>query len=387
MKNLLSIVLLLYCNSLVFCQTTTIEEYESEELQDTRIVQIHLPVGYEKDSSSTYPLTLILDADYLFDLYVGNAKLLEYTDRAPKQIIVGIQMANTRNKDASIHNINSGLTADSERFLFFIKDELVPYLEENYKTSPFISIVGSGITANLITHFLKDEYPLFNAYICLNPTFSPDINLQMLSYNLSKLKRIDNTYYFYLNSTEQIGSKKHAKIRDFNRFLQSLEIPNFNIRYDYLENSPNAVSAIGEAIPRALSTVFELYAGISKEEFETNIKPLSPLDAIGYLENKYIEIEYLFGANIGIRENDIFAIEQLIIEKENGDYLKVFGKMILKLYPKSPLGNYYLGLYYETGKKNRKALKQYRIGYGKIDPSDSNADKFYENVERMLRKE
>jgi len=387
MKNLLSIVLLLYCNCLVFCQTTTIEEYESEELQDTRTLQIHVPTGYERDSLANYPLTIVLDGDYLFDLYVGNAKLLEYTDRAPKQIIVGIQMANTRNKDASIHNINSGLTADSERFLFFIKDELVPYLEENYKTSPFISIVGSGITANLITHFLKDEYPLFNAYICLNPTFNPDINRQLQSYNLDKLKAIDNTYYFYLNSTEQIGSKKHANITVFNRFLQSLEIPNFNIRYDYLENSPNAVSAIGEAIPRALSKVFELYASISKEEFKTKIKPLSPLDAIGYLENKYIEIEYLFGANIGIRENDIFAIEQLIIDKENGDYLKVFGKMILKLYPKSPLGNYYLGLYYETGKKNRKALKQYRIGYGKMDPSDPNADRFYENVERMLRKE
>ena len=122
MKNLLSIVLLLYCNCLVFCQTTTIEEYESEELQDTRTLQIHVPTGYERDSLANYPLTIVLDGDYLFDLYVGNAKLLEYTDRAPKQIIVGIQMANTRNKDASIHNINSGLTADSERFLFFIKD-------------------------------------------------------------------------------------------------------------------------------------------------------------------------------------------------------------------------------------------------------------------------
>lgn len=387
MKNLLSTALLLFINSLVFCQTTITKEYESEELQDTRTLKIHVPTGYEKDSLANYPLTIVLDGDYLFDLYVGNAKLFAYTDKAPNQIIVGIQMASTRNKDASIHNTNSGLTADSEHFFFFIKDELIPYLEDTYNTSPFITIVGSGITANLITHFLKDENPIINAYICLNPTFNPDINRQLQSYNLEKLKTIDNTYYFYLNSTEQIGSKKHAEITVFNRFLQSIEVPNFNIRYDYLENSPNAVSAIGEAIPRALSKIFELYASISKEEFETKIKPLSPLDAISYLENKYLEIEYLFGVNIGIREHDIFAIEQLIIDKENGDYLKVFGKMILKLYPKSPLGNYYLGLYYETGKKNKKALKQYRIGYGKMDSSDPNADKFYVNVERMLRKE
>ncbi|MDG2194642.1 MAG: alpha/beta hydrolase-fold protein [Polaribacter sp.] len=387
MKNLLCIALLLLFSEMVFCQTITVKEYESEELQDTRRIKIHIPTATEKDSLANYPLTIVLDGDYLFDLYVGNTKLLTYTDRAPKQIIVGIQMANTRNKDASINSINSGLTADSRSFYLFLKEELIPYLEDTYNTSPFITIVGSGITANLITHFLKDENPIINAYICLNPTFNSDINQQLQSYNLDKLKTIDNTYYFYLNSTEQIGSKKHANITVFNRYLQSLEIPNFNIRYDYLENSPNAVSAIGEAIPRALSKVFELYASISKEEFETKIKPLSPLDAISYLENKYLEIEYLFGTNIGIRERDIFTIEQLIIDKKNGDSLKIFGKMILKLYPKSPLGNYYLGLYYETGKKNKKALKQYRTGYGKMDPSDPNADKFYENVERMLRKE
>jgi len=387
MKKLISFFFIFCFNSLAFCQTTSIYTFESEELQDVRTLQIHLPSGYEKDSISNYPLTIVLDADYLFDLYVGNAKLLEYADRAPKQIIVGVRMKNTRNKDASFNKINSKLTLDSKKFMLFIKDELVPFIEGDYRTSPFITIVGSGITANLITYFLKDKNPIFNAYICLNPTFNQDINQQMISYNLTNLKEIDNTYYFYMNSTEQIGSKKHANITVFNRFLQSLKVPNFNIRYDYLENSPNPISAMGEAIPRALSKVFELYAGISEKEFDTKIKMLPPLDAITYLENKYIEIDYLFGTNIGIRETDVYAIEKLIINKENGDYLNIFGKMILKLYPKSPLGNYYLGLYYETGKKNRKALKQYRIGYGKMDPSNPNSDKFYENVQRMLRKE
>ncbi|MBL4905389.1 MAG: hypothetical protein JKZ00_05145, partial [Flavobacteriaceae bacterium] len=247
-------------------------------------------------------------------------------------------------------------------------------------------IVGNGITANFITHFLADATPIFNAFICLNPKLSPDANEHLQSYNLPKLKSIDNTYYFYMSSNPKIGSVYQAKIEVANTFLESLKVSNFNIRYDYLKQTSNTVSAIGEAIPRALNTVFGLYSGISEEEFESNIKSLSPLDAITYLENKYIEIEYLFGTNLGIRETDIYAIEKLIIDKENGDYLKVFGKMILNLYPQSPLGNYYLGLYYETGKQNRKALKQYRIGYGKMDPSDPNADKFYENVERMLRK-
>ena len=44
--------------------------------------------------------------------------------------------------------------------------------------------------------------------------------------------------------------------------------------------------------------------------------------------------------------------------------------MILKLFPSSPLGEYYIGRYYESGKMFKKALKYYKIGYGKMDPSD-----------------
>ncbi|MDP5106291.1 MAG: hypothetical protein NWQ31_08980, partial [Polaribacter sp.] len=137
------------------------------------------------------------------------------------------------------------------------------------------------------------------------------------------------------------------------------------------------------AIPRALTKVFEVYSGITKEEYDKNIKDLAPLDAISYLENKYLEIEFLFGSSLGIRESDIFAIENIIIEKENGDRLRDFGKMILKIFPSSPLGDYYIGRYYESGKMIKKAITQYKIGYGKMDPADPNADAFYENILRL----
>ena len=43
--------------------------------------------------------------------------------------------------------------------------------------------------------------------------------------------------------------------------------------------------------------------------------------------------------------------------------------MILKLFPSSEMGNYYLGKYYETGNDIKSALEQYRLGFGKMDPS------------------
>ena len=371
----------------LFGQQQITKKFESEELQDIRTIQIHLPKGYERDSLSNYPLTIVLDAEYLHDLYVGNSKLFSHTDRAPKQIVVGIEMAETRLKDASIDETRqSALTTKSNSFIHFIKDELLPYMEGNYKTSPFLTIVGNGISANLLTHFLRDENPLFNAYICLNPTFSEDITLQMQSYALNKLGTIDNTYYFYMNDSQFINNSKKQQIKALNTYLETLEIQNFNIKYDFIESSPSNISAIGEAIPRAVTKIFEIYSGISAEEYETKIKDLSPLKAISYLENKYIEIDYLFGANLGIREIDIVALENIIITKEDGVHLKTYGDMILNLYPYSPLGHYYLGMYYESTENWRRALREYRLGYGKMDPADPNADAFYENVQKMLQK-
>jgi predicted alpha/beta superfamily hydrolase len=371
---------------LSFSQQTIVQEIDSEELQISRNIKIHLPVGYDKDSVTNYPLAIVLDDESLFDLYKGNASLFASKDNAPKQIVVGIDMKESRQNDTSFLKGSGNLTEDSKKFLRFIRDEVLLSVESDYRTSPFITIIGEGMAGNLITHFLKEKTPIFNAFICLNPTLNDAIVEQITSSYLKRYKMIDNTFYFYISSFGSDESRKRIKIKQLATYLTSLELKNFNTVFDDFKKSPSLVSSISEGIPRAFASIFEVFSGITKQEFDSNIKDLSPLDAISYLENKYAEIDFLFGANIGIRVNDIFAIEKLIIEKENGDYLRNFGEMILGIYPDSHLGNYYLGRYYESGKQYLKALKHYRIGYGKMSPSDPNSDKFYENVERVTNK-
>ena len=290
-KLAVSISLFFYFSGI--SQVTINKTITSEFLQDTRDIRIYLPEGYEVETEKNYPLAIVLDAEYLFDLYIGNSVLFAKKDKAPQQIVVGITMAETRAQDTYFNKNTGKLTLENSAFYKFIRDELIFEIESNYRTSPFISLIN-----------------------------------------------------------------------------------------DSLKTDSN-ISAISEAIPRALTKIFEIYSAISKEEFETKIKDLSPIDAISYLENKYLEIEFLFGGSLGIRERDIYAIESIIIEKDNGDQLMEFGKMILNLFPSSPLGNYYIGMFYETGKQNKKALEQYKIGCGKMDPSDPKADAFYENVLRV----
>jgi predicted alpha/beta superfamily hydrolase len=385
MKTLVSL-LLLFSISLTFGQETIYKEYSSEILNDTRDLSIYLPKGYNKDSISNFPLAIVLDGHKLFDLYVGASNYYAQLDHAPEQIVVGIDMKDSRNKDAGYDVNNGNLDNNSENFYRFIRDEMIPYIEATFKTSPFLTIVGESLTANYITHFLKEEYSIFNAYICLNPTLSNTINNQVESYRLKELSSEDNTFYFYLSSNPFSNTIKKDKIKNFGKFIKSFEIDNFNVVFDELTNSPSSSSSIGEGIFRAFAKIFEIYSGITKTEYNEKVKNLSPPEAISYLEIKYLDIEFLFGANIGIRKADVFAIEDIILDKEGGDYLDDFGKMILKLFPTSEMGHYYLGKYYESGKDFKRALQQYRLGYGKMNPRDPNADLFYQNVERLMNK-
>jgi len=380
-KKSFSLIFILFCFS-GFSQKVIEKTIISDILETSRNLKIYLPKGYEKDSLKNYPLAVVFDTEYLFDIYVGNSVLFALKDKAPKQIVVGISMEKTKKKDTYFNIQNGRLNERNIQFYEFVRDEVIFYMESNYRTSPFISLIGEGTSANLISHYLKESQPFINSYICINPAFSDFVGLEFQSYNLKKFLKEDNTFYLYTNNSTSFSLKKQAKIGELQIGLSSLEIKNFNIINDTIKTS-SSISAVSEAIPRAINKIFEIYSAISKDEFEKNIKNSTPKDAIAYLENKYLEIEFLFGSNLGIREKDIYAIENIIIEKDNGDYLREFGKMILKLFPSSPLGEYYIGRYYESGNNIKKALKYYKIGYGKMDSFDPNSDAFYENILRL----
>lgn len=365
-----------------FSQTIINKNLNSDFLKTERNLKIYLPEGYEIDSIKNYPLTVVLDSEYLLDAYIGNAVLFAAKDKAPKQIIVGIPMEKTKEKD-TYYTIETGrLTKDNYAFYQFIKEEVIFYMESTYRTSPFITLVAEGTSANLITHYLGENKPHINSYICINPNFSNFIAPQFASYNFSKFLKEDTAFYFYTNNSNSFSEQKQNIIRELQKGLASLEMQNFTVINDTITTA-SSVAAISEAIPRALTKVFQIYSSISDEEFTKNIKEKEPQEVIDYLENKYVEIEYLFGSSLGIRERDIFAVEKIIIEKENGKYLRNFGKMILKIHPNSPLGDYYIGRFYEQSKNIKKALTHYKIGYGKMDPANPNADAFYENILRL----
>lgn len=382
MKTLTTLITLVVITC-SFAQQSFTHQLQSDYLGETRDLKIYIPPSYEMDSTRYYPLAVVLDAEYMFDAYVGNSVLFAQKEKAPEQIVVGIsQKDRQRYSDCAYDKTNSMPIESSDNFYRFVRAELLNYLEANYRISPFKTIVGNTITANFTNYFFIEDSPGFNAFINLNPYFATDIPNMVVS-ETSKIK--NNNYYYYMCSGSYLSSKRAGENRNVAEMYGTIANEKFKFKFDSFDGS-DKVTSIGMGMANAMAHIFGIYAPISKEEFENTIKEMSPPDAIAYLENKYVEIEYQFGANLKIRERDIYVIEPIIIDKEEGEYLRDYGEMIFKLYPDSPLSDYYIGMDYEMRGKYKNALEAYKEGYMKITGSIEDADAFYKNIERVSAK-
>jgi len=381
----LSILLTLFSFAISFGQTIIKKEINSTEFSTKRNFKIFLPEGYKSDSLKKYPVAIVLDDGFLFDIYVGNSKKFAASDLAPKQIVIGLNTDFGINKDVSIVKNNGGLSRTAKKFYNYIKNEIVPYAEKNLETSPFLSIVGHGKAGNFITHFLKEINPIFNSYVAISPKFNKDTYKLFATYNLKRLDKIDNEFFLFISNNNVNTEQENNFISSLTEDVKKLETENLNLTYKNFSNSPNLPTSISLATPYAFSQMFNLYARISKEEYNEKIKDLSPLDAIKYVENKYLDIDYIYGTNLNVRLQDIYTIESIVMDQQDGDYLRVLGDFTMIKHPDSPLGDFYIGMFHEMGKNYEQADSYYKTGYGKMDPSDPNADAYYKNIERVAK--
>ena len=77
-----------------------IDEIQSKELAEKRILNIYLPEGYNQDDTTKYPVIYLLDgsADEDFVHIVGLVQFnsFEWVNQVPKSIVVGIATVDRR---------------------------------------------------------------------------------------------------------------------------------------------------------------------------------------------------------------------------------------------------------------------------------------------------
>lgn len=149
---------------------TLIIKIDSRILHEERTISVSLPDKYET-SQKTYTALYVCDAEgeTLFQKCVSTVNDLNAKGFAPQMIVVGIWNTN-RNRDmipaAVSHRPGSG---GSEKFLSFIKDELMPHIGRNYRTSEYSVLYGMSNSALFAVYALLEKPETFNATIASSP--------------------------------------------------------------------------------------------------------------------------------------------------------------------------------------------------------------------------
>ncbi|WP_261510937.1 alpha/beta hydrolase-fold protein [Chryseobacterium paludis] len=148
----------------------------SKILNEQRTLWIYTPSNYE-GSNEKYPVLYLLDPDQNFAYVTELERFLSDRYRIPQLIVVGV-VNNDRIKDFTpIHSlifngkIDNSLASSGggKYFLRFVKDELIPYVNKNYRTEPYRILSGHSL-GGLFAVYCKEEEPdLFQSEIVISP--------------------------------------------------------------------------------------------------------------------------------------------------------------------------------------------------------------------------
>lgn len=358
-----------------YSQKTT-DTIVSQKLKEDREFTVSLPESYSKSKTKKYPVLFLLDGDYLLDPFQGALNYGAYWDDLPEVITVGI----TQNKKYERYSDctfdpETGLPeGKGENFFEFIGQELLPYIEKNYRIAPFRIIAGHDVTAGFLNFYLYKDQPTFNAYISLSPEFPPQME-EIIPQRLSAL----NQPIFYYHATSDGGLKtSQERIIQLDSAVATIKKPNLNYLFDNFKGASH-YSLVLKAIPNALYQFFGAYQPISVSEFNDKIAIL-PSGYVKYLENKYEIIEKSFAIKMPIRINDFKAIEAAILKNKAYNELDALSNLAQKNYPKSMLADYELGLMFEKIGDNKKALKHYQTAFQKDEIGNLTKDMMFDKV-------
>ena len=350
----------------------------SKYLNEKRAIEIQLPRSYETEVDKNYPLMIVLDGDYMFNIVSGSVDYLSYWGDIPENLVVGINQKDTRFQDSSVFdNITFTPISSTASFYDFIVNELIPYFSKNYRVSNFKVIVGQERTANFANFFLLKNDPQIRGVISISPKISENMN-RYLNENLSKS---NSKIVYTLSSSKRDFESIFKNVSELTASLDSIE--NKNLRFESLIfDKENHYILPSVSVPKSIRSIYSMYSDIDKIEYDSIISKLetSPID---YLKNKYQLIKEFYDLDKTISMNDFMAIEEFIEENEFFNLYDELSELAKQEYPGTILPSYYKGRFIEETGDPKKAMYIYRSAYNMKEVKGLTKEYLLELAERI----
>jgi hypothetical protein len=233
---------------------SSIAKIYSRILNEERTISVSLPDGYET-AEKAYPVLYVLDAEgeTLFPKSISIVTDLNAKGLAPEMIVVGIW--NTiRNRDmipdAVSHRPGSG---GSENFLNFIKEELMPYIKQNYRTSGYSILYGMSNSALFAVFALLEKPETFNAFIASSPMIGhcPEY-MQKKAGAFIKKNHLSGRFLYMIYGTED-SRRVTEHVPDFQNYLYTYAPKGFISKLEILDGEGHVPDS---SLTRGLQYIF-----------------------------------------------------------------------------------------------------------------------------------
>jgi predicted alpha/beta superfamily hydrolase len=158
----------------------------SKLLRENRKIYVQTPA--RMNPFDAYPVLYLLDGEAHTTMVGGQVQYLSEAYKIiPNLIVVGIENTDrTRDLTPTHYIVGADGKADTsatafgrtsgggEKFLQFIKEELMPYIEGHYPTAPYKILSGHSLGGLMAVYCLVHHPDYFNAYIAISPSLQWD---------------------------------------------------------------------------------------------------------------------------------------------------------------------------------------------------------------------
>lgn len=157
---------------------TEVRQLKSSATGRSYDIYVRLPDQYDRQQGKKYPVLYLLDGQWDFKLLDSIQSGLLYDKFVPEMIIVGITYSGDRPDYGAlramdytpVHDVFISGSGDAPRFFGFLKEQLLPFIESNYRVDASQRVLmGSSFGGTFTLYALFTEPMLFNGYVIGSP--------------------------------------------------------------------------------------------------------------------------------------------------------------------------------------------------------------------------
>lgn len=193
----------------------------SDILDEDREILIYFPQDYEQ-SDEKYPVLYLLDGEWHFIHTSGIVQFLARprVEKTPQMIVVAVvNAARGRDFSPSTWPGYKTYTGGADDFIRFLKNELIPFVDENYRSGTTKILAGHSLAGTFTLYTVLTQPEMFNAYIALSPClfWYDRFMLKKSEEFAGRYDELDKTLYI---AHEYTGGEQASTMQEFVDLLQ-----------------------------------------------------------------------------------------------------------------------------------------------------------------------